>query len=442
MNTSGQNSPPTRMVIVADDLTSATDCGVQMMTGGYRAFIPLRPDFKMPGSADIVALDTDSRNVPPHRAYGLTRDAVAGLSGDTRASFYKSIDSTLRGNLGAELDAVFDSGTFDAAIIAPAFPTYGRTTINGQQLLNGRPIHETEFGSDPTSPVTTADIATRFGEQSRRSATVVSLDTQNKGAAAVFDTIVERRKAGDQLFIFDAAEERDLERISTIIGALPGRFLWVGSTGLSRYVPKAVGLIPHAISRPFAVAGGCVLIIAGSASETTRAQLDACGEIEGLVEIRVESQAIAKGEQDEQEELKRVRRLLQAAVCEADVVAFTLTASRHEIESTKTLAAARGFGTGEIESYLAHTLARLTAEMLNGGATVKGLVLTGGTTAKLVVSELQADAIEILEEIEPGIPLGRVSGTHDLLVVTKAGGFGGPKAIFGSVERIAGYGRG
>ena len=124
---------------------------------------------------------------------------------------------------------------------------------------------------------------------------------------------------------------------------MPGRFLWVGSTGLSRYVPTAVGLTPHTIRRPFTVSGGCILIVAGSASETTRAQLDVCTEMKGFAEIRVDTQAIAKGGCCEQEELERVQRLLHAAASEAYAVAFTLTANRREIDCTKTLAAARGF---------------------------------------------------------------------------------------------------
>lgn len=77
----------------------------------------------------------------------------------------------------------------------------------------------------------------------------------------------------------------------------------------------------------------------------------------------------------------------------------------------------------------------------DNGARVKDLVLTGGTTAKMTVSELGADAIEFLQEIEPGIPLGHMSGGDGLLVVTKAGGFGGRGAILGSVERIAAHGQ-
>ncbi len=413
-----------------------------MTAAGYRTVIPLRPDLTVPEDVDILALDTDSRNVPAQAAYRLTRDAVAAFGGDPRTAFYKSIDSTLRGNLGAELDAIFDGGAFDAAVIAPAFPTYGRTTRNGLQLLDGRPLDQTEFASDPTAPVTSADIARRFAEQSRRSAALLSLDVQRAGAAAVFEVLEKRRKAGDRLFIFDAAEEGDLERLAGIIGALPGRFLWVGSTGLSRYVPPAVGLVPHPTPRPVTGAGGCVLVVAGSASATTRAQLDACADIAGFVEVQLDTRAIAKGGGPEQQELERGRRLLRAASAGSGAVALTLTAGRAEIAETQALAAKRGLAAGEIETYLAHTLGQLTAELLNGGARVKGLVLTGGTTAKMIVAQLPADAIEILEEIEPGIPLGHMSGRDALLVVTKAGGFGGQGAILDSVKRISGYGQG
>lgn len=403
--------------------------------------IPLRPDLTLPGDVDILALDADSRNVAAQEAYRVTRDAVSAFDGDLGTAFYKSIDSTLRGNLGAEIDAMFDAGAFDAAIIAPAFPTYGRTTINGRQLLNGRPLEQTEFAADPTAPVTSADISLRLAEQSRRSAALVPLGVQKAGAAAVFEVLEQRCIRGDELFIFDAAEEDDLERLAGIIGSLPGRFLWVGSTGLSRYLPRAVGLAPHAPPRPVAVAAGCVLIVAGSASKTTRAQLDACAEISGFVEVRLDSRAIAKGGHHEREERARVRRLLQAAAGRCDAVALSLTADREDVAATKALAAHRGLAAGEIEAHLARTLARLTTALLNDGHAVKGLVLTGGTTAKMIVSHLQADAIEILEEIEPGIPLGQTSGQDALLVVTKAGGFGGPRAILESVGRIVGYGR-
>lgn len=441
MSLSERLPPPSRIVIVADDLTSATDCGVQMMTGGHRTVIPLRPDCEVPEGAGIVALDSDSRDLSPQAAYGATRDAFRGFGPDPGAAVYKSIDSTLRGNLGAELDAILDAGGFDAAVIAPAFPTYGRTTRNGRQFLDGRPLDETEFASDPTAPVTSAEIAVRFAEQSRRRAALVPLDLQRAGRAAVLDVLRQRRRAGDELFICDAMTEEDLEALAGLVGGLPGRFLWVGSTGLSRYVPAAVGLKPQGTRRVRPAAAGCVLVVAGSASETTRAQLDLCVGKAGFVEIQVDSRAIAKGGDHERDELDRVGRLLEAAVEGSVAVALTLTAGRDDIAATRALATRHGRAADRIETDLARILGRLTAELLESGAKVKGLVLTGGTTAKMTVSQLHADLIEILDEIEPGIPLGRMSGRGDLLVVTKAGGFGGPRALLESVERIARHGQ-
>lgn len=435
------NRTPSRLVIVADDLTSATDCGVQMMAGGFPTVIPLHTSCQIPDSAAVVALDTDSRQASKEVAFDLTRKAVAPFAEESQVVFYKSIDSTLRGNLGAELDAMMDAVPFDAAIVAPAFPTYGRTTVGGQQLLNGRPINETEFGSDPTSPVSTASVAERFAEQSARPAVVVSLDTQAAGVAAVHEVMARNREAGRDLFVFDAFEENHLQRLADIVAALPGRYLWVGSTGLSRYVPTAVRLLPRPPLQRAAVSRGCVLVIAGSASEITRSQLNACAEAVDLVEIRLDAPAVAQGGESEHRERARVRRDLRDAVRQSDRVALTLASSRREIERTKACARARVPPLSDIEAYLARLLGRLTAEALNGDARVKGLVLTGGTTAKMVTLALEAEAITILGEIEPGIPLGLLSGPRELLAVTKAGGFGGSRAILKAVQGIADYGQ-
>ncbi len=55
-----------------------------------------------------------------------------------------------------------------------------------------------------------------------------------------------------------------------------------------------------------------------------------------------------------------------------------------------------------------------------------GLFLTGGETALAVCRALGATEIDILGELEAGIPWGRLAGgiAPGLQVVTKAGGFG------------------
>lgn len=57
---------------------------------------------------------------------------------------------------------------------------------------------------------------------------------------------------------------------------------------------------------------------------------------------------------------------------------------------------------------------------------VSGLFLTGGEVAVWVVRALGAEGIELVKEVEPGIPLVRLlEGPHaGLPMITKAGGFG------------------
>jgi uncharacterized protein YgbK (DUF1537 family) len=68
------------------------------------------------------------------------------------------------------------------------------------------------------------------------------------------------------------------------------------------------------------------------------------------------------------------------------------------------------------------------------------MVLTGGDTAIEVCRALEADSLEVLEEVAPGIPLCELSGTRTgpIRVVTKAGGFGDRDALIKAVRVLGG----
>jgi uncharacterized protein YgbK (DUF1537 family) len=48
------------------------------------------------------------------------------------------------------------------ALVVPAYPASGRTTIGGYQLLNGSLLEETEVGRDPTWPISTSYLPSFF----------------------------------------------------------------------------------------------------------------------------------------------------------------------------------------------------------------------------------------------------------------------------------------
>ena len=134
--------------IIADDLTGAMDSSGYFAEKGLTTVVVLAPGYSP--TADVVVVSTNSRADDADVACEKVRQAVKRLTGRI---VYKKIDSTLRGNIGVELDAAMDELACDKAIVAPAFPAVGRTTVGGLLLVDGTRVAGTQFAQDPISPV-------------------------------------------------------------------------------------------------------------------------------------------------------------------------------------------------------------------------------------------------------------------------------------------------
>jgi D-threonate/D-erythronate kinase len=77
------------------------------------------------------------------------------------------------------------------------------------------------------------------------------------------------------------------------------------------------------------------------------------------------------------------------------------------------------------------------ADRLAGAGLVTALVLTGGGTAVTVARRLGATGLRVEDELEPGVPVGRLLGPRPYRVVTKAGGFGSPEVLHAACEALA-----
>ena len=98
-----------RVGVIADDLTGANDTGVQFSKYGLSTMVVFDVDhvYELADDVDIVVIETDGRWCDPKAAYS----RVKLQQKPSRKPAYrlrKKIDSTLRGNIGAELDAVMD----------------------------------------------------------------------------------------------------------------------------------------------------------------------------------------------------------------------------------------------------------------------------------------------------------------------------------------------
>ena len=136
--------------VIADDLTGAAELGAVGLRHGLRAEIVRRGEPS--GRADLVCVDTDSRSCEPAAAAKRSAAAAKMLRAAGAQWIYKKVDSVLRGQVTAEVEAVMKQLKLERALLLPANPSLGRTIRDGQYFVQGKPIHKTEFLHDPEYP--------------------------------------------------------------------------------------------------------------------------------------------------------------------------------------------------------------------------------------------------------------------------------------------------
>ncbi|MHA1937649.1 MAG: four-carbon acid sugar kinase family protein [Candidatus Thorarchaeota archaeon] len=426
------------LALITDDLTSATDCGIQVAKSGLETFV-LFGEYKKNAynlDAVVVSIDTDTRNLAPSKAYQIVRETAINIQAAGYMNIYKSLDSTLRGNLGAEIDAVMDVYDFDIAVIAPAFPHYGRTTVNGTHYLRGVPLAQTEFANDPKNPVREDNLVELFSSQSKYDVGLVRIEVLRRGNAAVSELLSALISQEIKLVVFDAKQEEDLDRIVQSVSKTVHRVLWVGSTGLARSVPQA--LIFDSRKKPKTETprrNDYCLLVSGSTSEVTRTQIKALKKQTGVNIVEINLLELMHGGDIAALEMKRCTSLLLKALNERKDVALIVPPDRKEVSFTKTLGQQLGLEIEEVSDIILEAIAGVTKQIV-ATKKLRGLILTGGDTAKTICMKIGGIGIELLSEVEPGIPMGCLIGVSELLIITKAGGFGTPQALIDSFKML------
>ncbi len=139
----------TKLAIIADDLTGALDSSAPFADIG-KVIAATRPEAlesALGMGGDVIAVSTRSREIGPNDAYQRVLDVMRQLPPGIRV--FKKIDSRLKGNIAAELEAF----TGRDMLVAPAIPDFQRIVIDG--VLSG-------FGI--SAPMAVADCLGRFGQ--------------------------------------------------------------------------------------------------------------------------------------------------------------------------------------------------------------------------------------------------------------------------------------
>ena len=396
------------ILIIADDLSGAADCAIACLAAGIDSFVALDGDRAVPPSS-ALAIDTDSRRLPGEAAAAVTARVLRRHAGPQTRLIYKKMDSTGRGNFAAEIAACLAVARTDlsapeaVAIFAPAYPRNGRTTKGGHQYLRDVPLEETEtWRHDGISgrahmPEIMAQTGLKVG--------LVELAVLRGPNLAA--TMRELSRSHDVL-VCDAALEEDLQAIAEAGQQLGPMTVWAGSAGLARYLPQAAGLArPAAAQAPGKTPAGPVICAVGSLSQVSRGQFERLCAADGVSGFVVPPELLRHG--PDAEDWHGLNAAIAAAIAAGQDIAVMIGDSDH-LDTSEALK-------------LAAVLASLLHPYL---AQARGIIATGGETARALLRTLEVTALRLVTEVEPGVPLSVVGAgpAAGLRVITKAGAFG------------------
>ncbi|GAA4128485.1 four-carbon acid sugar kinase family protein [Actinomadura keratinilytica] len=393
------------VLVVADDLTGSNATGALFARQGMRAVTvsDIRHARRHRDAADVVVVNTASRHCPAAQARALVAEVAGALGSDMRL-LVKRVDTTLRGNVGAELAGMLEGlrarMPHARALCVPAFPSAGRTTVGGVHLVDGVPLTETDAARDPLSPITASRVATLLRAQTELSVGEIVLDVVQAGQEALVRAM---RADRSDVLVCDAVTPGHVSVLARAAAATGETWLSVdsGPFGAALAAELGIGGTPKPI-----------LVVAGSVTARTTEQLREAGHILGA-------------------RLCEVTALDEDALT-ADVIGL--------LDDGATVAGLR-MVPAEFDPALAgripHVLAAVARNVVESGR-VGGVYATGGDVSVAVVDALGAEGFEVDAEVQPLAVAGRlVGGPHaGFPFAAKGGLIGDRQAAVDCVEHL------
>ena len=417
-------------VVIADDLTGGNATGVLLRKMGYQANTVLNlaavdPDIVQSG--DCVVYPTDSRGISPEEAYERVRKACETLAGDGVRIYTHRIDSTLRGNLGSETDAMLDYlGDEYIAVAAPCFPATARIVCGGYMLVEGIPLHQTNIAVDPKAPVLTSDVAALFRKQSKYGVAPVMMEELMRGAEYLSGRLKELAAEGIRTVTFDCITQGDLDLIADAVIASGLKFIAVDPGVFTATLVRK--LIPHET-----IPGKYhILSVVGSVNSRTLDQMRHLWKVMDTGKVMVKTKKLLESDEAREEEISRaVESVLEAAVNDQ---VLTVTGDgiypENRIDFSPYMEKL-GCSLDDITDVINISFAEIAYRIFKAEPTFRALYTSGGDVTVAVCERFGTAGLYLKDEVLPLAAYGQfLSGEFkDVHIVTKGGSQGDETAI-------------
>lgn len=444
-----------KIAVVADDLTGANVNGALLAAKGFSSATCLEcspASLRNFAHCAAVAYSTDSRLLPAARAWDKVFAAIEVFRTCTPALLAKRIDSTLRGNVGAEIDAALSA--MDAAkipdepdavaVVVAAYPASGRILRDGCLMVHGVPLEKSPFAADPATPVVSSSASGIIAEQTKRRIGHISLSQIRAGENAVRGKALALQQAGKSILVCDAATDEDIQGIAgafadapfPILAVDPGPF--TAELAARRISPEAGTNVIGSSQRNTTHSKGRVLAVIGSVSELARSQMEILRGTHPACIVRLDWRKLFNAS-SRQTEISRVIRLLAATPMDCGILGVCMAEKEEDVFSHADLAARMGLCAEDISGSINSALAEIARKILEiPELAVQSVFSSGGEVTVSVMRALGGQGFTIEEEVLPLAVFGRLAGGEysGLPWITKGGFVGDAHSLVLCMERL------
>lgn len=387
------NSLP--LAIIADDLTGALDTAAPFASRTLDTWLAPHLDRLsniVDRGANVVAVSTESRRMPPKRAAQRVAAVIDALQLFRPAIVFKKIDSILRGNVGAEIVGTLCATGRRHAFISPAVPSQNRVMRGGTIYLNGMRLAVGGRGSDGSEMPSSAHLPDLLKEPGELSI----------HRSAVGHRLTLASTPGLHAYVVDAESDADLDALAQFLIEHPDDVLPVGASGLGQALARAIAISPASDLREPRVdlAAGTLLYVIGSRKQAS------CEQVSALLRAGAEEIGVPVRDGDE------VEALIEARLSELKAPSIIVLRP----DSTE----ATCLSTSEVAERLGRA-ASFVMRRIGSSA----VVMAGGETAAACLAAFNAEWLHVDGELHHGIAFGTMGvGGEVVRFFSKSGSFG------------------
>mgnify|MGYP002752348521 FL=1 len=412
-----------KYIVIADDLTGSNATCSLFKKIGLRAASILKLQGDINYDVDVISYSTASRGLDKEEAYNKVSEAIKILKNKDVLVYNKRIDSTLRGNIGTEINAMLDNLEDDRiAVVIPSYPDSGRIVVNKTMLVNGVLLENSDAGKDPKTPIKTSCVESLIQKGIKYSSTYFTLSDIEQPIEEIVKKIQEAIKKS-RVLIFDAVNNEDIIKISKAVIHSNINIVTVDPGPFTLYYSKELQKKNHLEKK--------ILMVIGSVTATTKKQIEYILQEEDIFLVKMKVEDFFEKETC-LKEIERVIAYIKKGIASYDLFLVTTSPIGDEKKADlQKLAENLNTTVEEISKIIANTLTETVVKILKETEKFEGVYSSGGDITIALLEKLKAIGVEIREEVIPLAAYGRIIGGDfpNLKLVSKGGMVGDEKTI-------------